>query len=112
LIDGRSTDSEASTWEGKITHRHPTSDRLRHDISRGRAGDKVDFPDPAAAPLGTDDEAAGTPPSPESIQLAYDLEIGRPVSSAREEQRDYGVAIFALIIVGLLIGLGAGFLVL
>jgi hypothetical protein len=28
-----------------------------------RTGDKVDRPDPAMAPLGTDDEAAGTPPS-------------------------------------------------
>ena len=36
-------------------------ERLRVDIDRGRTGDKVDWPDPAAAPLGTDDEAAGTP---------------------------------------------------
>jgi hypothetical protein len=28
-----------------------------------RTGDKVDWPDPAMAPLGTDDEAAGTPQS-------------------------------------------------
>ena len=28
-----------------------------------RTGDKVDRSDPAMAPLGTDDEAAGTPPS-------------------------------------------------
>jgi hypothetical protein len=34
-----------------------TTDRLRHDIDRGRGGDKVDNIDPAAAPLGTDDEA-------------------------------------------------------
>jgi hypothetical protein len=30
---------------------------LREDIDRGRTGDKVNWPDPAAAPLGTDDEA-------------------------------------------------------
>lgn len=35
--------------------------RLRDDIVSGRTGDKVAAPDPAAAPLGTDDEAAGTP---------------------------------------------------
>lgn len=35
--------------------------RLRADIDRGRTGDKVDWPDPAAAPLGTDDEAGGAP---------------------------------------------------
>lgn len=33
------------------------ADRLRADIDAGRTGDKVPFPDPAAAPLGTDDEA-------------------------------------------------------
>lgn len=34
--------------------------KLRDRIDHGEAGDKVDFPDPAAAPLGTDEEAAGT----------------------------------------------------
>ena len=38
----------------------PTVDRIRADISGGRTREKVDFPEPAAAPLGTDDEAAGT----------------------------------------------------
>ena len=39
----------------------PTADaqRLRHDIDSGRTGDKIPVEDPAAAPLGTDDEAAG-----------------------------------------------------
>ena len=37
--------------------------RLRNKIDHGGAGDKVAFPDPAAAPLGTDDEAAGHPPT-------------------------------------------------
>jgi hypothetical protein len=36
-------------------------ERLRSDIDHGRTGEKVDWPDPAAAPLGTDDEAGGTP---------------------------------------------------
>lgn len=51
-----------------------TSDRLRHDIDRGGAADKVPFMDPAAAPLGTDDEAAGTPPSAEQIARARKME--------------------------------------
>ena len=34
---------------------------LRADIDRGRTRDKVNVNDPAAAPLGTDEEAAGTP---------------------------------------------------
>lgn len=35
-------------------------DQLRADIDAGRTGDKIPFPDPAAAPLGTDAEADGT----------------------------------------------------
>lgn len=38
-------------------------ERLREDIDHGRMRDKVSFPDPAAAALGTDDEAAGAPVS-------------------------------------------------
>lgn len=41
-----------------------TVDRHRVDIDRGRTGDKVAFPDPAAAPLGTDEEAAGNTAAP------------------------------------------------
>jgi len=40
--------------------------RLRHAIDTGQTGDKIPYPDPAAAPLGTDDEAAGVRP-PESV---------------------------------------------
>ena len=38
-----------------------TTAQLRADIDSGRTGDKVAAGDPAAAPLGTDEEAAGTP---------------------------------------------------
>lgn len=41
--------------------RPPTTDEIRRAIDSGATGDKVDFPDPAAAPLGTDEEAAGRP---------------------------------------------------
>jgi len=59
--------------------RPPTSDRLRKDIDRGRAGDKTDYPDPAAAPLGTDAEAGGHPPSDEELRIAREAETrGRP----------------------------------
>lgn len=34
-------------------------EQLRADIDSGRTGDKVAFPDPAAAPLATDAEAGG-----------------------------------------------------
>jgi hypothetical protein len=55
-----------------------TVDKLRTDIDSGRTGDKVPAFDPAAAPLGTDDEAAGFPPQPEAIALAYRHETSRP----------------------------------
>jgi len=49
------------------------------DIDRGLTGDKIPAQDPAAAPLGTDDEAAGMPPSPEDVGDARGREaIGRP----------------------------------
>jgi hypothetical protein len=34
-------------------------EQLRAEIDSGRTGEKVGFPDPAAAPLGTDAEAGG-----------------------------------------------------
>ncbi len=33
--------------------------QTRNEIDSGRTQDKVDYPDPAAAPLGTDEEAGG-----------------------------------------------------
>jgi hypothetical protein len=36
-------------------------EQVRADIDSGRTGDKVAYPDPAAAPLGADDEAANAP---------------------------------------------------
>lgn len=53
------------------------ADRLRHDIDRGLSGDKVNVEDPAAAPLGTDDEAAGSGPTTEQVRLARRAEIDR-----------------------------------
>ena len=65
-------------------HEDPkTADRLRKDIDRGKAGDKTDYPDPAAAPLGTDAEAGGNPPSEEELRIAREAELRRP--GARED---------------------------
>jgi hypothetical protein len=55
-----------------------TADRLRKDIDRGLTGDKTDYPDPAAAPLGTDAEAGGNPPTAEQMRIARDAETRRP----------------------------------
>ncbi|MDH2326915.1 hypothetical protein QCN27_08545 [Cereibacter sp. SYSU M97828] len=89
---------------------HPTSDRLRKEIDSGRSGDKVNFSDPAASPLGTDDEAAGDPPTPAQLAMAAQHELearpddpsaGRPARDAESRQRDK--ARFAVPIVGVLV---------
>jgi hypothetical protein len=49
----------------------PTVDQLRSRIDSGLTGEKVAASDPAAAPLGTDAEAGGTPPTAEELALAY-----------------------------------------
>ncbi len=65
----------------KVVRLHPvppTTDALRAGIDHGGASDKVDFSDPAASPLGTDDEAAGTPPNQADIAAAARHELSRP----------------------------------
>jgi hypothetical protein len=54
-----------------------TTAQLQHDIDTGRTRDKAGGFDPAAAPLGTDEEAAGDPPSPELVALARREECAR-----------------------------------
>ncbi len=80
--------------------RSPTSDRLRHEISRGKVGDKVDHPDPAAAPLGTDDEAAGMSPTPEERRMA----AATAPSDRQEKEAAVGAgSIYVAIVVAIVI---------
>ena len=76
----------------------PTSDRMRHDISRGKTGDKIDHPDPAAAPLGTDDEAAGKPPSTEELRMAS-ANMPTKLSPKEEAFGVVGVYVFIFIVI-------------
>lgn len=63
----------------------PTSAMLKGDIDSGRTGDKNPVFDPALSPLGTDDEAAGTPPSSFRIMLArYSENMARWVQGSRQ----------------------------
>jgi hypothetical protein len=50
-------------------------DQLRAAIDSGKTGDKVAASDPAAAPLGTDDEAGGAPPSANEVMRAAATEM-------------------------------------
>ena len=74
----------------------PTTSQLRHDIDSGRTGEKVAAPDPAAAPLGTDEEAAGTPPSGEAVATARRAELKDPVIARHEAKPDRGGLIFVV----------------
>lgn len=53
----------------------PNVAHLRHAIDRGGAADKTPFDDPAAAPLGTDDEAGGAPNSSAQVARSLALEV-------------------------------------
>ncbi|SDF16229.1 hypothetical protein [Limimaricola pyoseonensis] len=55
-----------------------STDRLRHDIDAGEAGDKKGFPDTSASPLGTDDEASGNPNTEEQVKMAQAAETENP----------------------------------
>lgn len=75
-----------------------TTDQLRHAIDRGRTGDN-----PASAPLGTDDEAAGTPLAPGDIAAARRAER----RGSERPQPDAGLG-YAWILVGFILALLAG----
>jgi hypothetical protein len=83
-----------------------TAEQLRSDIDHGRMGDKVDVADPAAAPLGTDDEAAGTPPSPHAVSVARAGERGRTLAvpqRRRGPSRAWILPAFVLALIGALV---------
>jgi hypothetical protein len=48
----------------------PTSAQLKGDIDSGRTADKTPHLDVGAAPLGTCEEAGGTPPTSQEVRLA------------------------------------------
>jgi hypothetical protein len=93
----------------------PTSAQLKGDIESGRTGDKNPVRDPALAPLGTDDEAAGRPPSPDRTAVArYYENIGRwlgggsPSASAAHTKADGQPVLFLAIAGAIGIALVAG----
>jgi hypothetical protein len=54
--------------------RGSTMAQLRQDIDSGATASKVAVLDPSMSPLGTDDEAAGAPSSPELVQAVREAE--------------------------------------
>ncbi len=87
-------------------------DMLRSQIDAGRTSDKVAGFDPAAAPLGTDEEAAGTPITSAALSLALQNEVD--LNSRSDEDGGKGVYLYfgAVILISLvLIGSTAFFLI-
>jgi hypothetical protein len=88
-------------------HPRATSEQLRHDIDRGRTGEKVAAIDPAAAPLGTDEEAAGTPIDPHLLAVVRRREQSTGSMPASSEDW-FGVVIWLVIVIGLALGVATG----
>ena len=89
-----------------------TAAQLRQEIDSGRTRDKVAHSDPAAAPLGTDDEAAGNSPSAEQVSAARRQESTRVSDTSPADQPDRTAAggrfvwlIVAVVIICALVGI-------
>lgn len=76
----------------------PTTDQLRHAIDHSAANDKVDWPDPAASPLGTDAEAGGASPKPSEIATATAHEIEGKKGTDQRPWTGMAVAGFVLVV--------------
>lgn len=76
-----------------------TTDELRHDIDSGKTGDKADWPDPAAAPLGTDAEASGNTPKSKTVRTQEKPKrVSTPLGSSMGAALTYaGIAIVLLV---------------
>ena len=76
-----------------MAKKKPTAAQLRGDINSGKT-DKTPGFDPAAAPMETDAEAGGAPPTPEEVAQARSLERrgieGRRNSAAPQKTPDGG----------------------
>lgn len=101
---------------------------LHGDIQKGRTGDKRPGFDPAAAPLGTDAEAAGSPPTGGEVARAREHEDAgeevshdgtfasgmRPFDDERDEERGrlgpFWLYVGIVVIVALAIALTAMFM--
>lgn len=93
----------------------PTTQQLKNDIDSGQTGDKVaEGFDLGLSSLGTDDEAAGSPNTPEQVAMARALERrdtkAPPELSAKKPTPGLPavwviVGVFAVLIVGAVIAL-------
>lgn len=83
---------------------YPTGERVRADIDSGVTGEKVSASDPAMAPLGTDDEAAGTPLTRKQIAIET---AAQPRVEPAGENSSSALAVFAVSIAAVAIAIVA-----
>ena len=90
----------------------PNMAMLKADIDSGRTGDKVAVFDPGMAMLGTCEEAAGTPLTPEQVAIARDHEtkqrwrlgLRKTDEAGRSKVALYGFAGFILLVGAVFLG--------
>jgi hypothetical protein len=92
----------------------PNAAMLKADIDTGRTGDKNEVFDPGLSPLGTDEEAAGTPIVPAAVKRARAQETkwrwrwGSRTLSAAHDTDDrgalYGFASLIVLIGAVILG--------
>jgi hypothetical protein len=76
--------------------------RLRAAIDSGQTGDKVAGSDPAAAPLGTDEEASGAAPSSLAVAYALRNEV-RKETAAENHFGSTGAFLLAIVLIGMVL---------
>jgi hypothetical protein len=92
----------------------PNPSMLKADIDSGRTGDKNPVFDPGLSPLGTDDEAAGHPPTAFRVALARRFEnfdrwrSGARSTGAAHHKQDGFPALFVgfIVAVGVVLVIG------
>lgn len=89
----------------------PTVAMLQGDIDSGLTGDKNPMFDPSGAPLGTDDEAAGRPPSPLHVALAryYETVERWTGSSWKPDAAHHPLSGLPIGFIGFIVGVGLDF---
>ena len=88
---------------------NPTSAQLKGDIDSGRTGDKIPHVDVGAAPLGTCEEAGGTPPTSQEVRLARQTERAPSEKAAAgyvHQRQSWVLPVYAGFIVLAAVGLG------
>ena len=87
----------------------PTSAQLKADIDSGRTADKTPHMDVGAAPLGTCEEAGGTPPTSQEVRLARQNERAPSEKAAAgyvHQRQSWVLPVYAGFIVLAAVGLG------